>query len=269
MPKRAYWFGVGGVALIVPLVGMLHSGCQGTCDTDTDCPSGTFCFIGPTDCATSPVPEGFCTDISEICSPAAVPVCGCNNETFLNACAASQHGQATANMMGACVALPCGTSSDDCPKGQVCEFPAIGTCPGQGVIGSCETPMVKCTDAFEPVCGCDGKTYDNQCEMERAGVSELSPGGCSCQNNGQCASDQFCAFTIAGAVNPGACLMTDPVGNCAPIPTSCSQVQAMPVCGCDGNTYDNGCIASQSGVNVAFAGACPSGVLPDGGTDGG
>jgi hypothetical protein len=267
MSKRAYWFGVGGVALILPLAGVLHAGCQATCEQDTDCPSGTFCFIGPTDCA-SPVPEGFCTDISEICTKASVPVCGCNNKTYDNACLASQAGQAIASM-SACAAAPCGASSEVCPKGQVCQFPNIGICPGQGVTGSCVTPLTSCGDALSLVCGCDGKTYDNLCEMQQAGASELTPGGCPCLDNTQCAANQFCALTIAGVINIGGCLEGDPVGTCSPMPTSCSLIQTMPVCGCDGNSYINGCVASQAGVNVALTGDCPPGVLADGGTDGG
>ena len=266
MLKRAHWFAVGGVALIVPLAGVLHAGCQPTCTQDSECPSGTFCFLGPGQCA-QPVPLGFCTDISEKCTAAAVPVCGCDNNTYVNACAASQHGQSAATM-AACVPSPCGSASDPCPKGQFCQFTTTGTCQGQGVAGSCVVSPLTCQDTFQPVCGCDGKTYRNLCEMQKAGVSQLAPTGCSCQDNSQCGADQFCSFAIIGVGNVTGCLATAPVGACSPRPTSCSQLQQL-VCGCDGNTYTNACIASQAGVNVALSGACTAAVLPDGGADGG
>jgi hypothetical protein len=35
-----------------------------------------------------------------------------------------------------------------------------------------------CTLQFEPVCGCDNKTYSNACYAEKAGVTAFSKGAC-------------------------------------------------------------------------------------------
>ena len=65
-----------------------------------------------------------------------------------------------------------------CGEGQFCELPA-GQCQVADSQGTCEFQPQMCTRDYRPVCGCDGRTYGNDCDRQSAGVQKDYDGECS------------------------------------------------------------------------------------------
>jgi len=64
-----------------------------------------------------------------------------------------------------------------CDRGLFCQFPAP-FCGAFDRSGTCARIPRICPRIFRPVCGCDGKTYANDCIRQSRGVSLRHTGRC-------------------------------------------------------------------------------------------
>ncbi|MBP6743124.1 MAG: hypothetical protein KA244_09755 [Deltaproteobacteria bacterium] len=65
-----------------------------------------------------------------------------------------------------------------------------------------------------------------------------------------CEADLFCKREIDAN-----CGRADASGTCTVIPMVCT-ADVKPVCGCDGRTYSNACVAAAGSMSVDYEGAC-------------
>jgi hypothetical protein len=63
-----------------------------------------------------------------------------------------------------------------CAAGEICETPPGNCCCD--FFGTCVAQPQVCSAIYLPVCGCDRKTYGNDCERQAAGVSKDFDGAC-------------------------------------------------------------------------------------------
>lgn len=145
-----------------------------------------------------------------------------------------------------------GLCGDKAPGGCFCDdkCETFGDCcPDKKSACDGVTPSCAGACGFQSVdgCWCDElcENYGDCCADR---VEVCLPAGCT--DNSQCAEGEYCFAD--------SCLSDGAQGTCRPLPEKCVMVDK-PVCGCDGETYFNTCVAHLAGVNKDYAGECVCG----------
>ena len=157
----------------MPDIAMLQEGCRqsepvivvhgGHCNTESVCARLNCNPLASCSSMAGDVVECSCPS----CPPVYSPVCGNNNQTYVSECelyrtvCLTGESELELDYHGPCTSQPCSQAA--------CTSTPHATC---GPANSCLCPV--CGHVFQPVCGDNGRLYDNLCQLKREACLERS-----------------------------------------------------------------------------------------------
>lgn len=153
------------------LVAIFAAGCAPELDTGT----GDGIARGP---LTDAEREGSCEEVCD--GPAPVGNCWCDDDCELYGdCCADRDRYCEADEVEEGDRTCGGPQGGSCGDAQFCYYDREESLCGMGKLeGSCRDKPEACTRLYNPVCGCDGRTYGNRCMAHQAGVNVTAEAAC-------------------------------------------------------------------------------------------
>ena len=165
---------------------------------------------------------------ADVCTREYRPVCGDNGETYSNGCVACSSGEIENYTMGSCEGETSAEDNTTSSSGHQCTAEEVNA--------------DVCTAIYDPVCGDNDKTYSNACKACSSGeITTYTEGPCEDERtSGQDGDGYEWHQCTQNEKEADMCTM-----------------QYAPVCGDNGETYSNGCVACSSGeVDAYRQGSC-------------
>ncbi|XP_053542529.1 agrin isoform X2 [Ictalurus punctatus] len=214
----------------------IHIKQQGPCDLNAPspclkktCEFGSSCVVKNG--------EAVC-ECLDTCLQASDPVCGSDGQTYTSQCQMNAIGCTLQKHIQIKHKGPCDKACTNCSFGAICdEQTRRCVCPKECVVSK------------QPVCGSDGTTYMNECELHVRACTEQLDLHVVVQGECKTCGSTVCSWGARCVQNKCEC------PQCANQPTA-------EVCGTDGTTYTNECelrsasCKQKKDIEVARSGSC-------------